>query len=121
MPLLLAGEMGRGTGWIGRAQRLLDDGGGPCVEQGYLRLPCAFRCEVQGDYDGAASAAAEAAAIAQRFADPDLFALALYVQGHMRVRAARCAEGLALLDEAMVAVHGRRGVADPRRASSTAA
>lgn len=35
MSLLLAGEMGRGPGWIGRAQRLVD---GECVEQGYLRL-----------------------------------------------------------------------------------
>ena len=51
MLLLLAGEMGRGTGWIGRAQRLVDEEGEACAEQGYLRLHAAFRCGVQGDYE----------------------------------------------------------------------
>jgi DNA-binding NarL/FixJ family response regulator len=104
MPLLLAGEMGRGTGWIGRAQRLVGEERAACVEQGYLRLPDAFRCELQGDYDGAAAAAGDAAAIGRRFGDRDLFALAVHVQGHTLVRAGRVADGLALLDEAMVAV-----------------
>src|SRR5918999_6472516 len=63
MSLLLAGEMGRGTGWIGRAQRLID---GDCVEQGYLGLPAAYRCQMQGDYEAGAAMAGDAAAIAQR-------------------------------------------------------
>src|ERR687896_369211 len=49
MQLLLAGELGRGTGWIGRAQRLVEAIGQECVEQGYLRLPVAFRCESAGE------------------------------------------------------------------------
>ncbi len=72
MPLLLAGEMGRGSGWISRAQRLVDEEANACVEQGYLRLPVAFRCEMQGDYDGAAATAGDATEIARRFADQDL-------------------------------------------------
>jgi ATP/maltotriose-dependent transcriptional regulator MalT len=101
MSLLLAGEMGRGTGWIGRAQRLVD---GDCVEQGYLGLPAAFRCQMQGDYEAGAAVAGDAAAIAQRFGDRDLFALAIHAQGTMLIRRGRILDGLALLDEAMVAV-----------------
>ncbi|TMM02885.1 MAG: helix-turn-helix transcriptional regulator, partial [Actinobacteria bacterium] len=33
--LALRGEMGPATGWLGRAQRLLDREQGECVEQGY--------------------------------------------------------------------------------------
>ncbi len=104
IPLLVAGAMGRGSGWISRAQRLVDEEANGCVEQGYLRLPVAFRCEMQGDYDGAAATAGDATEIARRFADQDLFALAVHVHGHALVRAGRVADGLALLDEAMVAV-----------------
>jgi ATP/maltotriose-dependent transcriptional regulator MalT len=105
MQLLLAGEMGRGTGWIGRAQRLVDDEAlEECAERGYLLLPAAFRCQVGGRYDDGARIASEAAAIGRRCGDRDLFALAVHVQGHMLVRLGRVLDGLALLDEAMVAV-----------------
>jgi ATP/maltotriose-dependent transcriptional regulator MalT len=103
MQLLLAGELGRGTGWIGRAQRLLDELP-ECVEHGYLRLQLAFRHQSSGDYDAGAVIAGEAAAVARRFDDVDLFALAVHVQGTMLVRAGRVLEGLALFDEAMVTV-----------------
>ncbi len=48
--------------------------------------------------------AAEAAAVGERFGDPDLLALALHLQGRALLRLSRVAEGLALLDEAMVSV-----------------
>jgi hypothetical protein len=83
------------------AQRLVD---GNCVEQGYLRLPESFRCQLQGDYEAGAAVAADGAAIAQRFGDRDLFAIAAHAQGTMLVRGGRLLDGLALLDEAMVAV-----------------
>src|SRR4249919_4218608 len=38
--LLVSGETGRGTGWLGRAQRLVEDR--DCVERGYLLLPEAY-------------------------------------------------------------------------------
>ena len=104
MQLLLAGDTGRGTGWIGRAQRLLEAEPQDCVEQGYLRLPLAFRRQLEGAYAEGAAVAGDAAAIADRFGDRDLFALAVHVQGHMLVRSGRVLEGLSLLDEAMVAV-----------------
>ena len=104
MNLGLRGEMGPATGWLGRAQRLLERDGRECVEQGYMLLPVSFQHEVSGDFDGAAATAAAAAEIGERFGDVDLFALAVHVQGTVLAKGGRVAEGLSLLDEAMVAV-----------------
>src|SRR5215211_7460977 len=104
MHLVYEGETGRGTGWIGRAQRLVEAEAADCVERGYMLLPEGFRREAMGDLDGAVTMAREAAAIAERFGERDLFALATHMQGHMATKAGRVAEGLPLHDEAMVAV-----------------
>jgi DNA-binding CsgD family transcriptional regulator/tetratricopeptide (TPR) repeat protein len=104
MNLALRGEMGPATGWLGRAQRLLEREGSECVEQGYLLLPVAFQHEVSGDLEGASATAAAAAEIADRFGDSDLLALALHEQGTVLAKSGRVSEGLRLLDEAMVAV-----------------
>lgn len=47
--LMLQGEMARGGGWLMRAQRLLDDAGTDCAEQGLLLLPLALGNLGQGD------------------------------------------------------------------------
>jgi DNA-binding CsgD family transcriptional regulator len=104
MHLAIRGEMGPATGWLGRAQRLVEREEGECVEQAYLLMPVAFQHEAAGDYEGAAATAGAAAEAGERFGDPDLFALALHAQGNMAVRGGRVREGLGLLDEAMVAV-----------------
>jgi ATP/maltotriose-dependent transcriptional regulator MalT len=104
MHLMIGGEVGRGGGWLGRAQRLVEREAVDCVERGYLLMPLAFRREMEGEIEAAAATAGEAAAVAERFGDRELLALALHVKGHVLVRAGRVAEGLALLDEAMVAV-----------------
>jgi ATP/maltotriose-dependent transcriptional regulator MalT len=101
----LRGQMGQGMGWLGRAQRLLE-GEGECVEQGYLLMPVAFQRQVAGDLEGAAETAGEAAEIAERFGDKDLFSLAVHSQGELLVKAGRVSEGFRLLDEAMVGVMG---------------
>ena len=100
------GEMGRATGWFGRARRLVASEPDGCVEHGYLLVPVIQQRLASGDPEGSFAAAQEAAAIGERFGDADLFALALHAQGRARLRAGRVAEGLALLDEAMVAVTG---------------
>jgi DNA-binding CsgD family transcriptional regulator len=102
--LALRGELGPATGWLGRAQRMLEREEGECVEQGYMLMPVSFQHEVSGDLEGAAATAAAAAEIAERFGDRDLFALAVHVQGSVLAKSGRVAEGLRLLDEAMVAV-----------------
>jgi ATP/maltotriose-dependent transcriptional regulator MalT len=101
--LALRGQMGPATGWLGRSHRLLE-GEGDCVERGYLLLPVIFQREAEGDYDGAAATAAAAVEIGERYADRDLFTLALHAQGDVLVRNGKVRAGLALLDEAMVAV-----------------
>ena len=71
-----------------------------------LLLPLVFEQEAAGELEAAAATAAKAAEIGERFGEPDLFALAAHEQGHILIRLGRLKEGLALLDEAMVAVAG---------------
>jgi DNA-binding NarL/FixJ family response regulator len=104
LALMLRGEIGRATGWLGRAQRIVDREGRDCVERGYLLVPLMLRQERSAEYDAAYATAAAAVEIGERFAEADLSAIALHVQGYARVRQGRIAEGLVLLDEAMVAV-----------------
>lgn len=102
--LLLRGEAARGSGWLTRARRLLDRLGEECAERGYLLVPAALERLVGGDPASAQAASAEAAAIAERFGDPDLLALGRLGVGQALVAAGRIAPALALLDEVMVAV-----------------
>ncbi|MFW6206189.1 MAG: helix-turn-helix transcriptional regulator, partial [Gemmatimonadota bacterium] len=98
------GEPARATGWFGRADRVLEGVSSGCAERGYLLLPQGIRHLASGDHEAAARLAGEAAECAQQFGDRDLLALAVHLQGRARLRQARVEEGLALLDEAMVAV-----------------
>ena len=102
--LATRGEMGPAGGWLGRAQRLLAGEPGETAQHGYLLLPLVFQHEGAGDFAAAADVAGEAAAIAERHGDRDLFALALQAQGYMSIKDGRVREGLALLDEGMVVV-----------------
>jgi DNA-binding CsgD family transcriptional regulator len=104
MHLSIRGEMSRATGWFGRAQRLVEHERRDCVERGYLLFPLMFQQESAGEYEAAAAVAADAAEIGERFADADLFALAAQSRGILLVNLRRVAEGLGLMDEAMVAV-----------------
>ena len=102
--LAIRGEMGAATGWLGRAQRLLEHEEAECVEQGYMLMPVVFQHEAEGDWEGASATAAAAAKTGERFGDADLFALAVHTQGEILVRYGRVREGFGLLDEAMVTV-----------------
>lgn len=102
--LATRGEVGPASGWLRRAQRLLEREPEESAEQGYLLLPVMFQHEAAGDFAQAAATAGEAAAVGERFGDRDLFALAVQGQGYMLIKDGRVKEGLALLDEGMVAV-----------------
>ena len=98
------GDVGRASGWFTRAQRLLDEDGVERVEHGYLLIPQIQAALASGRLDDALRAAGRATDLAERFRDEDLHAFALHAQGVVLLRMGRVAEGLARLDEAMVAV-----------------
>lgn len=94
----------RASGWAARARRLVARAPGECAEQGYLHLLAVFERRAAADLAGAEAEAAAAARAGERFGDPDLFALAAQDRGMLLIRLGRVPEGLALLDEAMVAL-----------------
>jgi DNA-binding CsgD family transcriptional regulator/tetratricopeptide (TPR) repeat protein len=102
--LLNSGELARGDGWVARARRLLDDGPHDCVEQGYLLYAPALRAIFEGDDATACVMFGRAADIGDRFGEPDLVTMARVGQGRALIRLGASAAGVALLDEAMVAV-----------------
>ena len=104
LSLALRGELGPAEGWFGCAQRLLDERDADCVERGFLLISYGQGLLAAGDAAAAEAVGAEAAAIARRFGDRDLFAFGVLLEGQAAVFDARVREGLQLLDEAMVMV-----------------
>jgi ATP/maltotriose-dependent transcriptional regulator MalT len=102
--LLHRDELARGGGWLARARRLLDAHGRDCVERGYLLFPVALQHVLAGDPTTACTIFANAAEIGRRFGDVDLVSLARHGHGRALIRLGRTEEGVALLDETMVAV-----------------
>jgi DNA-binding NarL/FixJ family response regulator len=99
----LRGEGVVGSGWMGRAQRLLQDEPDN-VEHGYARV-----FELEAGLDGPDPAAVIADArwvreIGRRHGDPNLVAVGCLFEGRVLVKQGRVVEGMALLDEAMLAV-----------------
>jgi DNA-binding CsgD family transcriptional regulator len=102
--LFFRGEMGPATGWIARAQRLLEHEEHECAERGYLLLPIVEQHLAAGDLEAAYATAAQAAEIGERCGDADLIACTRHDQGRIRIQQGEVEKGLALLDEVMVAV-----------------
>jgi DNA-binding CsgD family transcriptional regulator len=101
--LLNKGDVARGGGWIGRAQRALGDTS-ECVVHGYLLMPAGVRRIMEGDAAAAYALFCQAVDIGRRFGATDLIAMALHGSGRALIRLDRVPEGVALLDEAMAAV-----------------
>ena len=102
LSLLFMGETGRGTGWLAVARRLIENA--DCVERGYLLLPTAEQLLGADDYDTAYATAADAVEIGDRFGEADLVSCARHLQGRALMGQGQVDQGLALLDEAMIAV-----------------
>ena len=67
-------------------------------------LPTVEQLLGAGDYDTAYATAEDAVEIGDRFGEPDLVSCARHLQGRALMGQGRVEEGLALLDEAMIAV-----------------
>ena len=102
--LLNGGELARGGGWVHRGQRLLSDSQRDCVEQGHLCYCAALRLAFEGGVEAAHAGFVQAAKIGDRFGDPELVALARVGEGRCLIYRGEIDEGMALLDEAMVAI-----------------
>jgi DNA-binding CsgD family transcriptional regulator len=101
------GDAAAGSGWMHRTRRLLED----APEGAAHGYPIYFRIFASmgvGDLDAAMSLADEMGRIGRRFDDPSLVALSLIGRGRALVKRGSVAEGMALLDAAMLdALSGR--------------
>lgn len=102
--LILLGEPARGAGWLARAQRIVEDLPEPCRFEGLLSVPAGLGALYQGDGAAAAAAFTRAADLGRARGDADSAALGTLGLGQAKVLLGEVDEGLALLDEAMVAV-----------------
>ncbi len=102
--LLHRGQSARGSGWVTRAQRLIDEEQLDCVERGYLDFLAALGSAFAGEWRTAYAGFEESAATGVRFSDVDLVTLGRQGQGRALIYLGDTARGMTLLDEAMVAV-----------------
>jgi len=102
--LFFKGDMAPAMGWVARGQRVLETAGEDCPEQGWLLFLSALPIMFQGDPETAHSSFVQAGEIAERFNDPDVMTLSRLGRGQSLIMQQRTAEGMALLDELMVAV-----------------
>jgi ATP/maltotriose-dependent transcriptional regulator MalT len=94
-------ETAAASGWLNRAQRHVKEVP-DSVERGYVAIAAAMWEGYAGRYDNAIAQAALGYELGQARDDRDLSAWGLALQGGMRVANGDVAEGVALLDEAMV-------------------
>jgi DNA-binding CsgD family transcriptional regulator len=101
---LLNGEPAQATGWLARAQRLDKAGPDASAVKGYGEVLSGLLAMGSGDTAAAIARFDAAVALAERFDDADLLALALLGQGQALTMQHAIAEGTARLDEAMLGI-----------------
>jgi ATP/maltotriose-dependent transcriptional regulator MalT len=101
---LISGRSSAARGWLSRAERVLE-GCPVCAGHGWVTVERARHAE---DAEECAGHARRAMAIGRECAVPDLEVFALSLLGRAEVSAGRHAEGMALLEEAMVAAAAGR-------------
>ena len=102
--LFFRGDLAPAMGWVARGGRLLEESRRDCVEQAWLRMLTALPLLFAGDGAAACPSFVEAEEVAVRFADPDATMFARLCRGYALILQGQIAEGMALLDEAMVSV-----------------
>jgi DNA-binding CsgD family transcriptional regulator len=97
------GDYAVAGGWLSRAGRLVDESGVDPVERGYLLVPQAIQM-VDEDPAAALEQFELAAAYADRYDEADLATMARLGRGRSLLRLGEIERGVALLDDAMLAV-----------------
>ena len=96
------GDLPQGMGWIGRARRLLEDTP-ECAAHGLLIHMTEVEPNLHaGDRVAAVQAAGRIRELGTRIDEPGVVLLGVNCEGRALIRAGEVADGLALLDEAMV-------------------
>jgi DNA-binding NarL/FixJ family response regulator len=101
---LLRGDAAQASGWLARAERLLEQEGTDCVEHGYLLVLRGLVMMKQESAEAACAVFQQGHVVSERFADADLKALSLLARGQALIERAQLSDGLTSLDEAMTAV-----------------
>jgi ATP/maltotriose-dependent transcriptional regulator MalT len=96
------GEAAIAAGWFAHGERLLETEPEGREHGRFLRARAVLAL-ARGDLDGALESARRAAALGRRYEDRELVLLARYVEGCVRLKQGSVSEGMALLDEAMLA------------------
>jgi DNA-binding NarL/FixJ family response regulator len=102
--LFFRGDLAPAMGWVARGRRILEDGRDDCVEQAWLLMLTALPVMFQGDAEDAYRSFLEAGVIAERFRDSEATMFARLGRGQSLILRGHITEGMALLDEVMVAV-----------------
>ncbi|HET7030594.1 MAG TPA: response regulator transcription factor [Candidatus Limnocylindrales bacterium] len=98
------GEHAQAGGWHARGMRILDEAGTDCVERALLSVPLALLARDERRYEDSLAMFDELAVAAARFHDPDVLAMSCLGRGETLIALGQVDRGIALLDEAMVAV-----------------
>jgi DNA-binding CsgD family transcriptional regulator/tetratricopeptide (TPR) repeat protein len=105
----LVGDTAVAGGWLERARHHAGQAAS-VVEAGFVAVADADRAAAGGDLDAAVDHGQRALDAGRAAGSPDLMAMALQAQGRMLVAVGRSDEGMAMLDEAMLAaVNGELG------------
>ena len=104
MALMDSGEYAVASGWISRADRLLETFEQDTVEHGYVLFFRLLGHILGGDPVTGLDEATTLTSYGRRFGDGDLLAAGLMAQGRCLLYLGRVPEGVRMLDEAMVGV-----------------
>jgi ATP/maltotriose-dependent transcriptional regulator MalT len=102
----MLGEAGRAGAWVQRAQRLVEEAEGEISTKGLVLISGIRRLIGEGGLTRAEAMAREAIEIGIRCADADCAAFARCQLAQVLIRTGRVGDGLAELDEAMLAASG---------------
>ena len=102
--LFFRGDLAPAMGWVARGRRILEDGRYDCVERAWLLMLTALPVMFEGDGEAVYPSFLEAGEVAESFGDSDATMFARLCRGQSLILQGRISEGMALLDEVMVAV-----------------